>query len=132
MSEEERDDDVPSLADFMHGLAATAMLTEALETALAEFTESRWPHLLKHGTVTDEDGSNPFTGGATAMFLSVVEMKALDALFTEMRRQETLPGAICPFASLLRHIMQRTSEAQQQAALYDHAQTMRPDEPDLN
>lgn len=132
--EHEHDEEEPqfSLEEFMHSIAVTAMLQSAMENALNEFVEVRWPHLIEHGAVTEEDGGNPFTGGCTALFLSMNEMKALDAVFMEMRKQETLPGHICPFASFIHHVLQRTGEAEKQAKVYEHAQQLRPDEPGLN
>lgn len=122
----------PSPFELMRGMAVAAMLSEAMEMAVNEFVEVRWPHLLEHGAVTDEDGGNPFTGGTVTLFLSMVELKTLDKLFMEMRRQETLPDTLCPLASTVHSIVTRTGEAEQHVKVHEHAQSLRPENPGMN
>lgn len=121
-----------AVAQFLQGLEITSALMEGMQAALAEFTESRWPHLVAHGVV-DADNENIFTNGATALFITMGEIGVLTDMLEKLREDEALPDMLCPLASTLRGIRRMAKEGENVINLSNHIQrTERPPNPEMN
>lgn len=106
--DEERDADVEN---FFNRLGQAVQISMALDAALDEFTRVRWPHLVEHGILTEEDKDNVLTGGTVIAMLAIPELKALQKLLKKLYDAKELPAALCPlytWAAVASEVVQDT------------------------